>query len=89
MFPVVRNSSLALAFGALVPAAAYAQAAPTEAMAPTGAWHYTGSIYGYLPSLGGSTKFPVDSGGTPINITASDIINALKFVAMGSLVRER
>lgn len=85
MSPVVRSSSLALALGALAPAAAYAQAAPTEPMAAAGTWHYAASIYGYLPSLGGSTKFPVDSGGTPINITAQDIINALKFVAMGSL----
>jgi hypothetical protein len=84
MFPVVRISSLALALGALVPGAAYAQAAPSEPLAPAAPWHFAASIYGYLPSIGGTSRFPVDSGGTPINITAEDILKRLKFVAMGS-----
>jgi hypothetical protein len=84
MFPVVRISSFALALGALAPAVVHAQAAPSEPLAPAAPWHFAASIYGYLPSIGGTSRFPVDSGGTPINVTADEILERLKFVAMGS-----
>jgi hypothetical protein len=27
-----------------------------------GAWQYSGSVYGYLPSIGGKTRFPAPAG---------------------------
>jgi hypothetical protein len=72
-----RNVAAVLAIGGLVPAVAIAQSAP-------GPWQYSASIYAYLPSVGGSTSFPADSGGTPINVDADKILDRLKFAAMGT-----
>ena len=70
-------------FGATMPVASFAQ--QDSAAASSQPWQFSGSIYGYLPSIGGSTKFPVDTGGGSVNVTGKDIINALKFTVMGSL----
>jgi len=75
-------AAAALAIGALVPAFAFAQSAPAEP-AP-GTWRYGASIYVYLPTVAGSTAFPADSGGTPINVDAAKILDSLKMVFMGS-----
>jgi hypothetical protein len=73
--------AMALAVIALLPAAANAQ----TAQAPTpGPWRYTGSIYLYLPSASGSTSYPTEGNGTPINISGENILDHLKFTAMGS-----
>lgn len=71
---------LAIALAAWSPLQAGAQSA-----APTGAWHFGGSIYGYLPTLSGSSTIPADAAGTPIEVDASQILDKLKFTFMGSL----
>jgi len=60
------------------------------ASAPVGAqgndkWQFTGTIYGYFPSLGGKTTFPQATDGTDVTVDASKILQDLKFVFMGSL----
>lgn len=77
----VGRAAIGLALGTLASTFACAQSS-TEAT--PSAWKFSGTLYGYLPSLGGRSSVPVDSGGTPINITASEIIDALKFTVMGS-----
>ena len=74
-----------LTLAALASATASAQVAPTRLVMPgeTG-WHYYAAPYVYLPSVGGSSKYPVDSGGTPINIDAEQILDRLKMAAMGT-----
>jgi hypothetical protein len=74
---------LGLAAGALMPAASQAQTAPSASGADN--WRYAATLYVYLPSIGGKTSFPADSGGTPINITAEKIVESLKFTFMGAL----
>jgi hypothetical protein len=37
-----------------------------------------------MPDMGGSTKFPESGGGSSVEITASDILNALNFAFMGA-----
>jgi hypothetical protein len=69
---------LALAIGALLPATVVAQTTDS------GNWQYGTTVYGYLPTIGGKTSFPVDSGGTNLNVTPDKIIGNLKFVFMGS-----
>lgn len=64
------------------PAASSAQSLQT---APADTWRYSASIYLYMPSVGGSSKVPVDSGGTTINVDASQILDTLKFTFMGNL----
>jgi hypothetical protein len=65
-----------------MPSVAWAQAAP--ATTTTDTWRFAASVYVYLPSVGGSTAFPADGNGTPINITADQILERLKMAAMGS-----
>ena len=78
------HRAVALAFGALAPALGIAQIAPTSLPSPAdGTWHYTASIYAYLPSVDTKTSFPADSGGTPIEFNSS-ILETLKLFAMGT-----
>ncbi len=69
---------LAAALVAAAPLAAQAQSAP-------GGWQWEGSIYGWFPAIGGSTSFPPNGGGPSIDVSAQDVIDALKFTFMGSL----
>jgi hypothetical protein len=73
-------AALALCAAAvLMPATADAQSSD--------AWQFGASIYGWFPTLKGSTTFPPPlSGGSSSDITvdAADIIDSLKFVLMGS-----
>ena len=48
-------------------------------------WKWEASIYGWFPAIGGSTSFPSGGGGSSIDVTAQDVINALKMVFMGEL----
>jgi hypothetical protein len=50
-----------------------------------GAWQYSGSVYGYLPSIGGKTRFPAPAGGSTVDISAEQILNSLDFAFMGTL----
>ena len=48
------------------------------------------SIYGWFPSVKGSTTFPPPpGGGSDVTVDAADIIDSLKFVAMGSFEARR
>lgn len=81
MTPSLRSKSLAamLALAAAVaPGVALAQPTQDE-------WRVGATIYGYLPSIGGSTRFPVQSGGGSIDVPVDRIIDSIKFVFMGSL----
>ena len=81
MLPQVGFKAIpALVGAALMPAVAMAQSVP----APAGPWRYAASVYLYFPSVSGSTSYPADSGGTPINISAEDVLKRLKMAAMGS-----
>ena len=62
----------------ILPAAAQADPAAGE-------WQWRATIYAWLPSVGGETTFPSDGGGSSIEISGSDILNALNLAAMGSL----
>ena len=82
MLPQVSFKAIpALVAAALMPAAAMAQSVPAPAAGP---WRYAASVYLYFPSVSGSTSYPADSGGTPINISAENVLERLKMAAMGS-----
>ena len=67
----------------LVPwSAAHAQAAGATTEGP---WHFGLSVYGYFPSLSGAASVPTSPGGATLDVTASSIVDALKFTFMGSL----
>jgi hypothetical protein len=71
---------------AAVPLGVAALLAPAASQAQTGPdWKFQGSIYGYFPSMGGTTTFPAGSGGSSATIDASTILDNLKFAFMGAL----
>ncbi len=71
-------AALLLAAGALAPGVAAAQA--------TGpGWTVSASLYGYFPSVGGETAFPVKSGGGSVDIPVDKILDSIDFVFMGTL----
>ena len=74
---------LALAAGALLPslASAQAQQAPWQAEK----WQFQGSLNLWLPSIGGTSKYPVDSGGSSVNVNSDKLLDSINGFFMGSL----
>jgi hypothetical protein len=70
-------AAVGAALAAMLPGVASAQQRPD-------AWTFAASIYGYFPSINGTTTFPADSGGTGINISSDKLIDSIKFAFMGS-----
>jgi len=70
--------------GALAPSTGFAQVAPTSLPVPGSAWQYSATIYGYLPSVSGTSSFPADGSGTRLNLDASKILDKLKVFAMAT-----
>jgi len=84
--PVRLSRPLAMsvvALGACWPVHAGAQASPPVAEA--GAWHFRASLYGYLPTVGGSSTFPADPAGGSINVEGGNLLDNLKLTVMGTL----
>ena len=79
--PALRCASCALVCAALVPAIAHAQHATGG---DVGRWSYAVALNLWVPSVSGSTRFPADSGGTPIEVDAGQILDRLKGFFMGS-----
>jgi hypothetical protein len=77
----IGRAAIGLALGVVASTFACAQSLPEAAPGP---WKFAGSLYGYLPTLSGRSSAPADSGGTPIEVPVSKIIDALKFTVMGS-----
>ena len=47
-------------------------------------WQFAFSIYGYFPSVTGSSQFPADPNGTPINVDPANILDNIKGAGMAS-----
>jgi hypothetical protein len=74
-------ATLAAAVGVLTPALLAAQTPPSEPI--PGAWHFGASLYGYVPSVSGTSSSPADSSGNRINVNLAEILD-LKFALMGA-----
>lgn len=72
-----------LTLSAAIASVAFATSAPALAQAAD-KWQFTGTLYGYFPSMGGKTTFPQSTDGTDVTIDADKILDDLKFVFMGS-----
>lgn len=48
------------------------------------AWRYSATIYGYLPDIGGKTRFPSNGGGSDLTLDIGTILDNLKFAFMGA-----
>jgi hypothetical protein len=64
---------------AIAPLAAQAQASGADK------WQGELGIYGWFPAIGGSTSFPTGASGPSLDVSAQDVIDALKMVFMGNL----
>lgn len=73
--------ALSLVAALATPAAAQS----TQSTAEAANWRFSASIYAYLPSVGGQSSVPADTGGTPINVDNKQLIDALKMTFMGAL----
>ena len=73
---------LCFAIGMLLPAVAAGQAA--QPSAETGAWQFTATIYGWVPTIDGKANFPDDKGSTDFHASKSDVLNHLKMTFQGS-----
>lgn len=69
-------AALLCASAAMLPNTASAQT--------TDAWKFDASIYLYLPSIDGTTRFPQGGGGSDVGIDSSKILDSLKTAFMGS-----
>lgn len=68
--------------GALLPTAAGAEGRPPDS-APEG-WHTEATLYLYLPSFGGTTRYPEEPG-LDFDVSTSQILDSLQMVFMGML----
>lgn len=71
-------AALSVAAAGLAPTLAAAQTSQ-----PADKWQVSASIYGFLPTISGDTKFP--SSGSSVDVNAEKIIDSLKMTFMGSL----
>jgi len=69
-------NAIALAAAMLAPVAAQAQT-------PADKWQYEVAMYGWFPAIGASTAFPSGASGPTIDVSARDVIDALKMAFMG------
>ena len=76
------NGSKRFAATTLCTLAAFAAADASAQVADT--WKWQGSIYAYLPDIGGTTTFPTGSWSSG-TVDAATIIDSLKFTFMGNL----
>lgn len=66
--------------------AAFAFVAPSASQAQAdGDWKFQASIYGYLPSITGSTVFPPTGASSSATVDVGTILDNLKFTFMGTL----
>jgi hypothetical protein len=71
---------------ALASGAAAIGASPDAAAQGADPWAWRATIYGYLPSVGGSTSFPdPGGGGTSVGIDTGSVLDYLQGAFMGSL----
>jgi hypothetical protein len=73
-------------FAIAILAAAATLPAVATAQQRSDALQWEATIYGYFPTIGGTTKFPPPaSGGSTVDVDASKIIDSLKMTFMGTL----
>ncbi len=71
---------------ALAVATALAALSPATSRAETSDdWQFNATVYAWLPSINMDLSYPIDSGGSSAEVTASDILDALNFTFMGAL----
>lgn len=58
------------------------------AAGPDDDWHFRANVYGFFPEIGGHVRAPIPGGGQ-IDVDAQDLIDRLKFAAMGGVEAQK
>lgn len=58
---------------------------PGMAQDDSGGWEWRATIYGWLPTIKGTTQFPTGGSGPTIEVGVDDVIDNLDFTFMGAL----
>jgi hypothetical protein len=58
---------------------------PASAQELEGPWQWQAAIYAWVPTIGGSTRFPESGGGSSVDVSMRDVLDALKMTFMGNL----
>lgn len=69
---------------ALALAGALAAAPVAHAQQSNDDWRFSASIYAYLPSVGGSTRFPASGGGSSVDVDTAKLVESLEMTFMGA-----
>ena len=69
--------------GALVPAPALAQSAPSDW--DSGKWQFTGTIYGWVPAINGKVNYAGDTRSSDLHLSMHDVLSNLKMTFQGAL----
>jgi hypothetical protein len=56
-----------------------------SAQGTEGPWQWQAAVYGWVPTIGGSTRFPENNGGSSVDVSMRDVLDALKMTFMGNL----
>jgi hypothetical protein len=65
------------ALAGLAPAAAHAESAGDP-------WQFDATLYAWVPAIGGSSAYPVSTGGATLDVSSEDVLDALKMAFMGT-----
>lgn len=75
---------------AILLAGAAIASVPARAQVPDDRWTFQALLYGYFPSIGGSTSFPERTGGSSsIDVNSNQILSNLNFTFMGTFEARR
>ena len=81
--PSRRLLVLCLAAGAFAPMAALAQSAPSDW--DSGKWQFTGTIYGWVPTIDGKVNYAGDTRSSDLHLSMHDVLSNLKMTFQGAL----
>jgi len=79
-----KSNRRGLAVSTIVAAMAAALPLQAGAQGTDEPWQWQAAVYGWLPAISSTTRFP-DPGGSSLDITMRDVLDALKMAFMGSL----
>lgn len=81
---VVRGLTVVCCVGAtLVPATSLAQTTPSDW--DSGKWQFTGTIYGWVPTIDGKVNYAGDTRSSDLHLSMHDVLSNLKMTFQGAL----
>jgi len=81
---MTRTSKRGIAAGLFTAALATTLPVHAQAQSMGDGLKWEAALYGWFPAISGSTSFPPDGGGSSIDVSSQDVLNALKMAFMGN-----